>query len=196
MEIRNETIDGKQISIIDNAFPEKFVKQFFDYANNLSYKRVEGSSDDDIYPIFSIDFERKGFFKTQLGRQIRKVAASCLPKQPNYMLWRAYINKMHYGDMEYPHRDCPIDKADMTILYYVNDFWDYRWGGETMFYEKNDTRIAILPKPGRVVVFPGSVEHIGSVPTRICNVSRMSLALKFSPAPTIDLSSVETRKKS
>jgi hypothetical protein len=61
----------------------------------------------------------------------------------------------------------------------VNKKWDYKWGGETIFYEEKDTRMAVLPRPGRIVIFPGRVEHIGTIPTRICTQSRLTLALKY-----------------
>ena len=55
-----------------------------------------------------------------------------------------------------------------------------------MFYEDNDTKCAILPKPGRFVVFQGKVEHCGTVPTKICKFPRLTLALKFVTNNKID----------
>jgi Rps23 Pro-64 3,4-dihydroxylase Tpa1-like proline 4-hydroxylase len=84
-----------------------------------------------------------------------------------------------YGDVAYPHRDCAIERDDITVLYYVNKDWHYKYGGETIFYEKKDSKLALLPKPGRFVIFPGSIEHMGSVCSRICKETRITLALKY-----------------
>jgi len=61
----------------------------------------------------------------------------------------------------------------------LNSDWHYKYGGETLFYSEKDTRLAVLPKPGRFVIFPGNIEHKGSIATRIWKEPRLSLALKF-----------------
>jgi Rps23 Pro-64 3,4-dihydroxylase Tpa1-like proline 4-hydroxylase len=53
------------------------------------------------------------------------------------------------------HHDC------IVVLYYVNTNWHVDWAGETVFYNDSKTEVtkAINVKPGRIVVFDGSLHH-------------------------------------
>lgn len=176
--IREEIIDKKKIHVIDGAVAEPDVKEFFNFVSGLSFRRNERDHDGDLYPIFSVDFKPDFMEETAIGNIAAKLLQRIYPESC-FQLFRSYINMSHYGDLEYPHRDCAVKGTDVTVLYYVNLKWDYQWGGETMFYEGGDTRLAVLPKSGRFLIFPGSIEHIGSVPSRACNESRFSLAMKY-----------------
>lgn len=184
MNIRKEAIDGKAIFIVDDFLDKSDADSFYSFVSGLRFSKKERDFDGDEYPIFSIDFIPEKFEQDstigKAGRHLLEHVAGIKGLE----LYRSYINMSHYGDMEFPHRDCGIDESDVTVLYYINPAWDYRWGGETMFYEQKQTKIAVLPAPGRFVIFPGAVEHIGSIPTRICTTSRFSLALKYRPGIT------------
>ena len=87
-------------------------------------------------------------------------------------LYRVYVNMTHYGDMEYPHQDREPRERNVMLLYYANATWEHHhWGGETLFYEDHDTAVAVLPLPGSIALFRGSIEHTGGVPTRVCPAS-------------------------
>lgn len=58
--------------------------------------------------------------------------------------------------------------AAATLLYYANPSWDPEWHGETLFYADRDVVGAVLPKPGRIVVFDAAIEHAATPPTRLC----------------------------
>lgn len=53
------------------------------------------------------------------------------------------------------HHDCVV------VLYYANLNWHADWAGETVFYNDSKTDVvqAVNVKPGRVVVFDGSLHH-------------------------------------
>jgi Rps23 Pro-64 3,4-dihydroxylase Tpa1-like proline 4-hydroxylase len=53
------------------------------------------------------------------------------------------------------HHDC------IVVLYYANVNWHADWAGETIFYNDSKTEVtkAVNVKPGRVVVFDGSLHH-------------------------------------
>ncbi len=180
MKTRTEEIDDKKIYIIDDVFSGDEIEAFYEYVTGLSFTRSEKSASYDEFPIFSVDFNVKTFENdTFVGQKARELLNQFIRNAVIYKLFRAYINLSNYGDVEYPHYDCAKDREDITVLYYVNNEWHYKYGGETIFYSDKDSRIAILPKPGRFVIFPGNVEHIGSIATRICKKSRLSLALKY-----------------
>ncbi|WP_212004681.1 2OG-Fe(II) oxygenase [Chitinophaga sp. HK235] len=180
MKTRTELVQGENIHIIDDTFSEEEIQAFFEYVEELPFRRKEKSNEYDNFPIFSTDFDPVVFEEsTYIGQKARLLLETYVPEGKHYNLFRAYVNLSTYGDVEYPHYDCQADQKDITVLYYVNLKWNNTFGGETIFYEEHDTRLAILPKPGRFVIFPGKIEHMGSVASRICKTPRYSLALKY-----------------
>lgn len=56
------------------------------------------------------------------------------------------------------------------------------WGGETLFFDSGmDAQVAVTPRPGRLVLFGGSLTHVGRPPNRICCAPRYTLAFKLQP---------------
>lgn len=179
MKIRSEKIEKKHIYIVDDILTKNKIREFYDYANSLSFSRNERDDNDDQYPIFSVDFKPELFEnETEIGKISKKLLNRFYPND-SFELYRCYINLSTYGDVEFPHLDCDVKRNDITILYYVNYEWDYTWGGETLFYTNGETKLAIIPKPGRFIIFNGNIEHKGSIPTRICKIPRLSLAFKY-----------------
>ncbi|WP_268225303.1 2OG-Fe(II) oxygenase [Sinomicrobium oceani] len=173
-----ETVDSKKIHIIDGVLTKEDVENFYLYLSRLSYFKVEKANDDDQLPKFSRDLRSK-IFETQsvVGIKAKELVKELY--QEDYILYRTTINLILKGDMEFPHRDVSIPRNDITVLYYANNLWDYKWGGETIFYEEQDSKIGILPMPGRYVVFEGYVEHKAGIPTFFSKQPRYTLALKF-----------------
>lgn len=109
----------------------------------------------------------------------RAVAGFCKPGK-GYRPYRAYTNVASFGDMLFTHTDCLPDQHDLTALWYLCDRWDVEWGGETMFYDTDDeVAVAVVPRPGRLVVFDGAIKHAGRPPNRICHAPRYTFAIKF-----------------
>ena len=98
-----------------------------------------------------------------------------------FRCFRAYCNAAFYGDMLMTHRDCnPREKNVVTALWYICKKWDIEWGGETLFIDQaQETVFAANPKPGRLVIFEGSILHVGRPPNKICVEPRYTLAFKF-----------------
>lgn len=180
MKTRVENISGQNIYIVDDIFSKEEIDAFYEYVAELPFVRKEKSIAGDPFPIFSADFETVPFEEqTYVGRKAKELLQEFIPDADKYRLFRAYVNLSTYGDVEYPHYDCDAVKQDITVLYYVNNQWARQYGGETMFYEDHDSRLAVLPTPGRFVLFPGNIEHMGGVASRICKFPRYSLALKY-----------------
>jgi Rps23 Pro-64 3,4-dihydroxylase Tpa1-like proline 4-hydroxylase len=70
---------------------------------------------------------------------------------------RALVNLSVPSDSNFlhAHHDC------IVVLYYANVNWHADWAGETVFYNDSKTEVtkAVNVKPGRVVVFDGSLHH-------------------------------------
>ena len=180
MHTRIESIEGRKIYVIDQVFTQDEIEAFHEYVSGLSFRKMERSTSYDEFPIFSADFVPEKFeTDSYVGVKARELFNNFIENAGSFKLSRAYINLSNYGDVEYPHFDCSAEREDITVLYYVNKSWHYKFGGETIFYSNKDSRIGILPAPGRFVIFPGNIEHLGSIATRVCRQPRLSLALKY-----------------
>ncbi len=81
---------------------------------------------------------------------------------------RCLINNFKFGDSPMWHKDAPSNKKALTMMVYPNKVWDLNWGGYTAFgWGSEDADWVALPKPGRVVLFPGNINHCGIAPTKI-----------------------------
>jgi hypothetical protein len=101
-----------------------------------------------------------------------------------FSIERAYCNAIHFGDMLYAHRD-NHDRAsrDVTALLFVANEWRKEWGGETIFFnDDGDAVHAVSPRPGRLVLFRSAIEHRAGAPSRVCNRTRLTFALKLRAA--------------
>jgi hypothetical protein len=99
-----------------------------------------------------------------------------------YRAYRCYCNHSSYGDMLFTHTDCKPDQKDLTALWYIAPDWDVEWGGETVFFNSaKDAEAVVSPKPGRLVIFDGSILHAGRPPNRSCYAPRYTLAYKLEP---------------
>jgi len=90
------------------------------------------------------------------------------------------FNKSSFGTSDLVHVDS-TDNNNYTILAYINPEWSVDWGGETLFYDSNLQEIvkAIIPKPGRVIIFDSTLPHSARPPQIHCPYSRCVLAIKL-----------------
>lgn len=80
---------------------------------------------------------------------------------------RCLLNNFKVGDNPCFHQDSPRNNGAQTFMVYPNKVWELNWGGVTLFADKNDNVIAAAnPKPGRIVIFNGSINHCGVSPTK------------------------------
>lgn len=106
--------------------------------------------------------------------------------QPRFMpttpvLVRAYANAHTFGVEGYIHRDSKFDGDQTCVIYYEQD-WQPEWAGETVFFDDTgDVIKAVLPRYGRMTIFPGKMRHVGRAVSRICPVARRVLVLKGKP---------------
>lgn len=95
-----------------------------------------------------------------------------------HSLVRCYANAHTFGVEGYPHTDSRTP-GNYTTICYVNPVWKPEWAGETIFLnDMGDIAHAVLPKPGRVVVFDGRIVHAARGLSRICPAMRVTLMFK------------------
>lgn len=178
---REVQVDGRPIRVFDDLLPN--VSEYVQGLGRAAFTRTEIARPETAeykhwatevklealarQPIFEITLRAvRTFVETDLG--------------VGYRPYRAYTNVASYGDMLFTHTDCLPDQHDLTALWYLCDRWDIEWGGETLFFDAaDDIACAIIPKPGRLVVFDGAIKHVGRPPNRICYVPRYTFAIKF-----------------
>lgn len=83
-------------------------------------------------------------------------------------LQRSFMNVMEYVDglgsivrhQDTNDPDPSIPRRNFTIMVYLNDGFE---DGETVFFE-NDEELIVEPKPGRLLIIPGDVQHEARTP--------------------------------
>lgn len=97
---------------------------------------------------------------------------------PGHALVRCYANAHTFGIEGYPHVDSR-KPGNYTTIFYLNPQWKPEWAGETVFLnDLGDIAHAVLPKPGRAVVFDGRIVHSARAVTRLCPALRVTLMFK------------------
>ena len=96
-----------------------------------------------------------------------------------HTLMRCYANGQPYGSDGSLHTDSASPRS-FTSVYYPHGRWSPNWGGETLFFNQEETDIvaSIYPKPNRLVIFSGTVPHVARGVSRICPVLRITLMFK------------------
>jgi hypothetical protein len=117
-----------------------------------------------------LDEEMRGFLDEKILTQAKVFTGLDLN------VGRAYINAWKANEPSFPH----IDACNTTCLIYVNLNYDAKYGGETIFYDKNkDAQYAITPYPGRAVFFDGNILHRASSFNHLFNGYRHTIAYKL-----------------
>lgn len=160
--------NNKSIHVFDNVFssPERFhhiqIAQQADYSLGSNSNHIFRNQSDTFFMCYLYErdnqisdvFEDFGFMKS-------KNIDCVLDATDNYKLKRSWITVSSPLTKYYWHVDVsnPLSKSK-TLLYHVNDKWDEEWGGETMFSnDEGECEYCVQYKPGRIVVFDGSIAH-------------------------------------
>lgn len=114
------------------------------YRNLGFHKKINNFSDFSDLEVFLVE-KLENFFS--LNNEIEK----------NIKIHSVYYNAIRYGDKFKYH----TDGTGPTFIIYCNSEWNFLWGGKT--YLKNTCKV--LPKPGRLLVFPGNLKHKASSPS-------------------------------
>lgn len=117
-----------------------------------------------------------------VARIIAAALAELYPAYSDIEIDRIHVNCLPYGDLLSTHQDGPSGAA-LTGLYFANPQWQTDWHGELIICDAGgESRYAIQPKPGRVVLFPGEIPHRAGAPSRACYAHRLTVSHKFRAA--------------
>jgi len=92
-------------------------------------------------------------------------------------LVRVYSNAYTYGTEGTLHKDSTHYESK-THMIYLNSKWQPDWAGETTFFNNDEISLAILPKPGRLIQFDGTIFHAARSVSRFCPEVRKVLVYK------------------
>ena len=99
---------------------------------------------------------------------------------------RVYANAQTSDNRSDIHVDAHFENC-YSVMFYATVHWPKEFDGETIFYTDDDEIYsAILPKPGRVVLFNGKMPHIGRPPNPILNGRRMTVVWKLVPKEDVE----------
>jgi len=106
----------------------------------------------------------------------QQIAAHYAPSR--FQLRGIFLNGQSHGQDGEIHLDSERAGTAYTFVVYLNRMWEAGWQGETVLYndERNEIIASIIPYPGRVLVFDGSIPHWGRAPAKVFPGLRVTLA--------------------
>lgn len=191
------TIEPCGVRAIDDFFPASDVQRLVDtvasiplyFLNHARYQRTHELYCHWEYPLVIVGDEPPRDVASeleQLDESLEPIVSawrkswSLLPS--GAVTVNCYINGYTYGTDGFPHFEIRGEQGSeqRTVLIYCCPRWEPAWGGETVFFDRDgDVSAAILPKPGRVLVFRGDVLHVARSPSRFCPIERRVLVFKY-----------------
>jgi SM-20-related protein len=173
------TVDGRPLRVFDGHLPN--VDEYVRGLSRAAFTRTEIARPETAeYKHWATEVKIDALVQQPIFELTRRAVLAFAAPGTGYRPYRAYTNVASYGDMLFSHTDCLPDQKDLTALWYLCERWDLEWGGETLFFDAGDeVACAILPRPGRLVIFDGAIKHVGRPPNRICYAPRYTFAIKF-----------------
>jgi SM-20-related protein len=87
---------------------------------------------------------------------------------PGYGLVRVWASGHTYGLEGTPHRYSKPSDQELIAQVHLNSEWQDAWAGETVFYDPARECISVRPRPGRLVLFDGSIVRVSRAPSQDC----------------------------
>ena len=175
-----ELSNNKKAFVIDDVIDDKMSSQLFSNYSNLPYVFKDFDREDTKNIQHLVHYLDENDIQDPVGTgSIVNLVYDLLDGfnlNHNRTVNRAYINFNLFGDFQYVHDD----GNEWTALFFIADQWSEDWMGEFFIIDPIDgVKFAVTPKPGRMVLFDGEIQHRGGVPSKLCVKPRMSLAIKI-----------------
>jgi SM-20-related protein len=179
ISLANE-LEHSYINIIDNYFDKnEILENYFYFRDNAPWNFTGSGKDETKWRKFKYDLK----FNNKIEKKFKKCTQNILKNLGFFdllKLERVYASANPYGTVHESHKDNPfIPIGGITVMYYLNSFWDLNFAGETVFIDNGEIIKSIIPKPGRVIVFDGNIEHCAREVRRDVNDLRMVLTFKY-----------------
>jgi SM-20-related protein len=179
---RRHSIEGREVRVYDGLLKANEIQGLTAALQNGAFTRTEFARPETAafrHWVLKISLESAAQLPVY---QPTLAAAGEFAAETEWRICRCYCNYAAYGDMLFTHTDCPPGAGELTAVWFIAPEWSVEWGGETLFFDSSmDAQVAVSPRPGRLVLFDGSLPHVGRPPNRICYVPRYTLAYKLQP---------------
>lgn len=174
----------ENIKVIDNFFEDELFTEFVDYIDK-SYQGKKGGAETktpwvpghvskgttgDQPWFWYMDVKHIDLFKVKALKYINKKL------NRKFKADRIYFNGMCPGQEATFHFDDVRDNA-YTLLTYVLPTYNFNWGGQIVFLDKDKQDLSVCPVPNRVLLFPGRILHRAQ--SFIDNKAPMRVSLAF-----------------
>lgn len=178
---RQGEIDGRKIVVYDGLIPQVAVENLTAVLEQSSYTHNEIARPDTAqFKHWAVNLTLKEAEGLPIFKPSVDATQPFCSGSDKYRIYRSYCNYASYGDMLFTHTDAMPGSKELTALWFIAKEWNVEWGGETLFFnEQQDAEFVASPKPGRLVVFDGSILHVGRPPNRICFAPRFTFAFKL-----------------
>ncbi|HET9472678.1 MAG TPA: 2OG-Fe(II) oxygenase [Steroidobacteraceae bacterium] len=177
--VRTVQVAGRDVFVFDDLVPVEESARYFQALSQASFTRNETARPDTEFRHWVCEMPVENLPRISLWAATEHAVAQVRPAE-RYLPYRVYTNFASYGDTLLTHTDALPNLRELTALWFVCASWDTEWGGETLFYDDaGDAQVAVSPKPGRLLLFDGSIRHAGKAPNRNCFVARFTFAIKL-----------------
>ena len=187
LEAAKEITDADKIRCYDNKIPQELLDAAIDELDARNWRYGWKSSQMLGFGHWNVVLSDSKIEREEVYHEVPQCIRDLWDYiQPRFMpttpvLVRAYSNAHTYGVEGYIHRDSKFE-TDETCVIYVEKDWRPEWAGETVFLNDDEDVIkAVLPRYGRMTIFPGNIKHVGRGVSRICPTIRRVLVLKGKP---------------
>lgn len=176
------SLDQRKLFIIeDNLYDTESSKNVSIYFKNIEWV-FDGKNKTDNSTKWNYNLN----FKHVNEKNFQKLSELLLKKHgldKIFKLSRAYASANTYGFSGEYHTDDGAKEYNeiITIMFYLNDNWNFDFGGETFFlnHDRNEIEHAVIPKSARAVIFDGFIYHGPRPLSKFCHELRMVLTFKF-----------------
>jgi len=168
------------IRVTDNVFDEKEIDVFYaEFRDNMGWTFTGEGLKDSNWRKFHMFLNKDHPVHLKLFNKSDQLLKETLPSvSKSHVLKNYYASGYLYGTHHQIHTD--YDKGGFTVMFYLNKLWDISYAGETVFINNiGDITNSVIPKPGRAVIFDGSIPHVAREVSRICVELRMVATFKY-----------------
>jgi len=185
--VANDLDNQFLFEMIDTVFDKFTIDKLYGHYRDERPWNFTGFGLDNNHRKFNIDLDKDNEIDKILFNKANEIIKKHNLKQ-FVSLGRAYASGCTHGNIHELHRDDNALNFNeiYTIMFYLNKEWNVEFGGETVFYySQTETIHSILPRPGRAVLFDGSIPHLGRDPSRLCGELRMVATFKYFTNKTV-----------
>ena len=176
---RKISLSSGKVYVFDDCFNQELIDDLGRVFLELDYEYRPSFDNELSYGLSTQHLECMSDLVPRLNEFIDQYNAELVNRPKEQFLSHGYCAAIRFGDSTIMHQD--IDCEDcLTFIYYGNLYWNPRWGGETLFYDDTfDAMVSVSPKPGRLVLFNGSIWHRSGIPLKSCPSFRYVMSVFY-----------------